>query len=223
LLHDRDQQVAAGRVLIEDELTALLDDAFDPSWAGLSDRPLPAVLDTDFIRTGLHYQLSRGIPPRSVRTAKDGSLRLFIEYDTLAETASRLPRFAEQLGVPTANLRAIINRDWLPHVEVVKLPEALRQADPRAVQVRERDRADYPAALAALLSPCLLLTHNHRHFGALGVLTRTQGVDGVLAVVAIRIGEVRVHAVITVPAIPVQLAAETMKWATRRRRPGLPG
>jgi hypothetical protein len=76
--------VTAERVLSQEELAALIDDALDPSWAGLSHRPLPSVLDTDFIRTGLHYQLSNGIPPRSVRTARDGSLRLFMEYDTLA-------------------------------------------------------------------------------------------------------------------------------------------
>ena len=43
-------------------------------------------LDTDLVRTGLHYQFSNGIPPRSVRTARHGSLRLFMEYDTLTET-----------------------------------------------------------------------------------------------------------------------------------------
>jgi hypothetical protein len=103
-------------------MAALIGDALDPVWADLSQGPLPAVLDTDFIRTGLHYQLSNGIPPRSVRAARDGSLRLFMEYDTLAETSQRLPRFAGQLGVPTADLRRILNEDWLPHVDVVKLP-----------------------------------------------------------------------------------------------------
>ncbi len=62
---------------------------------------------------------------------------------------------------------------------------------------------DFPAAaLAALLSPCLLLTHNYKHFGALGVRTRGQGLDGVMAVVAINIGEVQLQAVIWVPALP---------------------
>jgi hypothetical protein len=53
----------------------------DASWLDLSRRPLPAVLDTDFMRTGLHYQLRNGIPPRSVRTAQRGPLRLFVEYE----------------------------------------------------------------------------------------------------------------------------------------------
>ena len=48
--------------------------------------PLPAVLDTGFIRTGLEDQLKKGKVPASVWSAKDGSLRLFMEYDTLIET-----------------------------------------------------------------------------------------------------------------------------------------
>ena len=207
-------------MLSREELAALIDDALDPSWAGLSRRPLPAVLDTDFIRTGLHYQLSNGIPPRSVRTARDGSLRLFMEYDTLAETGQRLPRFADQLGVPVGDLRRFVNEDWLPHVDVVKLPASLRQADPRALKVRDRDADDFPAAaLAALLSPGLLLSRNYKHFGVLGLRTYTQGVDGVIAVVAINVGEMQVHAAVMLPALPVRVVGAGMKWATDRIGP----
>jgi hypothetical protein len=212
--------MTADRVLSQDELAALLDEAMDPGWIGLHDRPLPAVLDTDFIRTGLNYQLSNGIPPRSVRTAQEGSLRLFMEYDTLTETGERLARFADQLHVPVADLRRILNEDWLPHVDVVKLPATMRQADPRALEVRDRDSADFPAAaLAALLSPCLLLTRNYKHFGVLGVRTRGQGVDGVMAVVAINVGEMQVRAVVLLPELPVRVGAATMKWATGRIGP----
>jgi hypothetical protein len=77
--------VTAERVLTEEELGALIDDAMDSSWADLGRRPLPAVLDTDFVWTGLHYQLRNGGPPRSVTTAHRGLLRPFMEYDTLAE------------------------------------------------------------------------------------------------------------------------------------------
>ena len=212
--------MTAERVLSQEELAALTNDAFDPGLAGLTARPLPAVLDTDCIRTGLHYQLSNGIPPRSVRTAQGGLLRLFMEYDTLVEAEQRLPRFADQLGVPVAELRKIINDDWLPHIDVVKLPASLRQVDPRALAVRDRDADDHPAAaLAALLSPCLLLTRNYKHFGALGVRTRTQGVDGVMAVVSINIGEMQVQVAVTLPAMPVRVAAAGMKWATDRIGP----
>jgi hypothetical protein len=207
-------------VLGEEELAALLAEAADTSWPGLYGRPLPAVLDTDFIRTGLHYQLSNGIPPRSVRTARDRLLRLFMEYDTLAETEERLPKFAGQLGVPVADLRRVLNEDWLPHIDVVKLPGSLREADPRALQVHDCDAGDYPAAaLAALLSPCLLLTHNHKHFGALGVRTHKQSVDGVMAVVAINIGEMRVHAVMMVPAVPARAVGAAFKWSYDRIGP----
>lgn len=101
--------MTATRVLGEEELAALFADAADPAWSGLSRRPLPAVLDTDFVRTGLHYQLSNGAPPKSVRTARQGLLRLFMEYDTLVETAGRLPRFADQMGVPVAELRRALS------------------------------------------------------------------------------------------------------------------
>jgi len=193
LCHDLDHGnavVTTGPFLTPADLSAMLADAVELNTLDPRRVPLPGVLDTDFIRTGLHYQVANGLPPRSVRTAQDGSIRLFMEHDTLAETAQRLPRFAGQLGVPVADLRRILNEDWLPHVDVVRLPAPLRAADTRALEVRDADPLDYPAAaLAALLSPCLLLTRNYKHFGALGVRTHTQGLDGVMAVVAISIGD----------------------------------
>ena len=212
--------MTAEHVLSQEEMSALLGDAAGASWFDMHRRPWPTVLDTDLVRTGLHYQFSNGIPPRSVRTARDGSLRLFMEYDTLTETSQRLPKFADQLGVPEADLLRTLNKDWLPHIDVVKLPTSLRQADPRALQVRDRDADDFPAAaLAALLSPCLLLTGNHRHFGPLGVRTRTQGVDGVMALVAINIGEMRLQAVVVLPAAAVRAAGAAVKWASGRIGP----
>ena len=212
--------MTAHSVLTEEDLAALIAEAMGASWLDLSRGPLPAVLDTDFVRTGLHYQFRRGIPPRSVRTAQRGSLRLFMEYDTLTETAARLPKFAGQLGVSVADLRRVLNEEWLPHVDVVKLPASLRQADPRALQVRDRDVGDFPAAaLAALLSPCLMLTCNYKHFGALGVRSRSQAVDGVMAVAAINIGEMQVQAVVMIPAAPVMAAGAAVKWASDRFGP----
>lgn len=212
--------MTAQRVLTEEDLAALIADAMGASWLDLSRRPLPAVLDTDFVRTGLHYQLRNGIPPRSVRTAQRGSLRLFMEYDTLTETEARLPKFADQLGVPVADLRQVLNEDWLPHVDVVKLPASLRRADPRALQVRDRDIGDFPAgALAALLSPCLLLTCNYKHFGALGVRTRSQAVDGVMAMAAINIGEMQVQVIVMIPAAPAMAVGAAVTWASDRFGP----
>ena len=88
------------------------------------------------------------------------------------------------------------------------------------VQVRDRDVDDFPAAaLAALLSPCLLLTCNYKHFGALGVRTRSQGVDGVMAVAAINIGEMQVQAIVMIPAAPAGAAGAAVKWASGRFGP----
>jgi hypothetical protein len=203
-------------VLSPEELTELLD-SLD---SGLNRRPLPAVLDTACVRTGLHYQLRNGSPPASVTMARDGEVRLFMEYDTLTETGKKLPKFARDLGVTVAELRRILNDEWLPHIQVVKLPLSLRQLDPRALSVRDSDTDDYPAAaLAALLSPCILLTHNHNDFSALGMHTTSQGVDAVMAVIAINIGEMQVQAVLMVPALPIRLAADGVKWASERIGP----
>jgi hypothetical protein len=76
------------RALSPDELAALLGDSADGSYFELDRRPLPAVLDTACVRTGLHSQVKNGCPPRSVRIARDGSVRLFMEYDTLVETST---------------------------------------------------------------------------------------------------------------------------------------
>jgi hypothetical protein len=86
-----------------------------------------------------------------------------------------------------------------------------------------------PAALVAVKclggrakdspDPCLLLTRNYKHFGVLGVRTHTQGVDGVMAVVAINIGEMQVQAVVTLPALPFRAVGAGMKWATDRIGP----
>lgn len=51
-----------------------------------------------------------------------------MEYETLIETSRKLPKFAKEFGVTVAELKAIIN-GWLPHVTVVKLPDALRCLD----------------------------------------------------------------------------------------------
>lgn len=67
--------------------------------------------------------------------------------------------------------------------------------------------------------PCLLLTRNYRHFAVLGVRTHTQAVDGVMAVVAINIGEMQVQAAVMLPAAPVRAAGAAVKWASDRIGP----
>ena len=66
----------------------------------LKEGPIPTVLDTSCVRTGLQYQLANGRLPVSIDAARSGRTRLFMELDTLNETWERLPRFAEQLNVP---------------------------------------------------------------------------------------------------------------------------
>jgi hypothetical protein len=53
----------AGRVPSQEELAAFFAEAAELNSLDPRRRPLPAVLDTDFIRTGLHAQLDKGVPP----------------------------------------------------------------------------------------------------------------------------------------------------------------
>jgi hypothetical protein len=200
-----------------DELPMSLADHLDGSYLDLDRRPLLAVLDTSCVRTGLHFQIKNGSPPKSVTSARDGLVRLYMEYDTLVETGKRLPRFARQFGVSVAELTRVLNEDWLPHINVVSIPPSWREIDSRALAVRKRDADDYPAAaLAALLSPCILLTRNVKDFGALGVGALSQGVSGVVAAAKVEDGQARVRAVALIPALPIQAAGATVKWALQR-------
>jgi hypothetical protein len=186
----------------------------------LRSSPIIAVLDTSCVRTALDRQLKTGTPPASLWSVRDGTIRLFIEKDTLYETWARLPRFAEQLGVPVADLRRMFANDWLPHLSVVALPPALRELDPRAGEVPDLDPDDYPtAALATLLSPCILLTHNFKHFAPLGIREWSQGVDAVTAAVAVQIGQARFGAAVAIPGVPVWATGAGIKWAAERAGP----
>jgi hypothetical protein len=184
------------RKMSSEELADLLASSYshDGRFVDLGRGPLLAVPDTSNVRTGLHHQLTHGSPPASITTARDGSMRVFMEYETLIETQRKLPRFAGQFGVPAAELTHILN-EWLPYIRVVKLRPSLRELDQRALDVRTFDPDDYPAAtLAALLSPCILLTGNYTDFGPLGVQSEKQGVEAVVAGIAVKIGESRFQA-----------------------------
>jgi hypothetical protein len=186
----------------------------------LSEGPIPTVLDTSCVRTGLHHQLRKGQLPASLYAAEQGRIRLFMEHETLIEAWERLPRFADQLDVPLVDLQGLFADHWLPLISVVKLPEGLRRLDPRALDVRELDPDDYPAAaLACLLSPCIVLTGNHKHFAPLDVRVRTQGVDAVLAVLDLHVGKIRFQAVAMVPAAPVYAVSAATRWAWERLGP----
>lgn len=193
--------------------------SFDARLADLGRGPLLAVLDTSNVRTGLHHQLTHGSPPASITAARDGSMHLFMEYETLIETQRKLLKFAGQFGVPVAELARIFN-EWLPYIRVVKLPAMLRELDQRALDVRSLDPDDYPAAaLAALLSPCILLTGNYRDFGPLGVESEKQGVEAVVAGIAVKIGESRYQVSVMAPAAPFMAVGGITKWASEKIGP----
>ena len=186
----------------------------------LREGPIPAVLDTSCVRNGLHYQLVNGRPPASLEAVRSGRCRMFMELDTLHETWDRLPKFAGQLDVPLGSLQRMFADDWLPLLSIVSLPDALRRIDRRAAAVRDRDPDDYPtAALTALLSPCILLTRNHRDFSPLDVRGPSQGVDAVFAAVDVKVGETQVRAIMLVPAAPVLAVGATTKWAADKVGP----
>jgi hypothetical protein len=188
----------SARTMTPEELADLLASSYsyDPE---ISRRPLLAVLDTCFVRTALHHQITSGTAAASVSLAQDGSVRLFMERETLVETCRKLPKFAKDFGVTVGELRRIIS-EWLPSINVVSLSPALREIDKRALDVRERDPDDYAAAaLASLLSPCILLTHNHKDFGALGVRSADQCKDTIMAVVALKLGEFEFSAMVMIP------------------------
>ena len=188
--------------------------------AELHRRPIVAVLDTSCVRSGLAQQLKNGVPPVSLRTVQEGMTRLFMERDTLEETCRKLPVFADQLGVPPFQLVEMFSTEWLPYSRVVALPDHLRQLDKRAADILVLHADDYPtAALAALLSPCVLLTHNHKHFRPLGVREWSQGVNALVAAIDIAVSERRLQAVATVPAAPIVAVGAGGKWVADRIGP----
>jgi len=186
----------------------------------LREGPIPVVLDTSCVRTGLHFQLSTGRLPASLDNLRSGRTRMYMEAETLDETWERLPRFARQLNVATSTLEKLFANDWMPSMSIVSVSDAVRALDERAVAVHDLDPDDYPtAALAALLSPCIVLTHNYRHFRPLGVTAESQGLDAVFAAMRVRAGESHMQGIVLVPASPVIAVGATTKWAADKFGP----
>ena len=182
----------------------------------LRSGPAPVIVDTSGIRTGLHVQLSHGSLPACLTAADRGEMHLFMERETFDEIYRKLSKFAGQFGVAEAELRAMFDNDWVPRMRVAALPPDLRAIDARAREVQARDATDYAsAALAALLSPCILLTGD-KDFAALGVREQNQGRDAIVAAIEVKAGERSVSAVTMVPAAPVAAAGAGAKWAADR-------
>jgi len=115
--------------------------------------------------------------------------------------------------VTKQQLVEMLNEDWLPYITVVRLPEELKRLDARAAQVEVLDADDFPAAaLATLLSPAILLTHNFKDFAPLGVRGWAQGTDAVLAATVINDGEMTFQGMLIVPAAPIVAVGAGAKW-----------
>ena len=184
--------------------------------AELRHGPIPVVLDTSGIRTGLHVQVAQGKLPACLWFAEQGQVRLFMEEETFLETLERIPKFAGQFGMNETELRERFENDWVPRIRVVSLPEALRALDPRAAEVQARDATDYAsAALSALLSPCVLLTRD-KDFAALGIDDPRQGTNAIVAAIDVRVGEQSMSAMVTVPSVPLAAAGTGLKAAANR-------
>jgi hypothetical protein len=178
--------------------------------------PIPVVLDTSGLRRGLHVQVAQGKLPACLWCIDRGEMRLFMEKETYLEAQALIPRFARQLAVSEGDLRARFDSDWVPRMRVLSLPSALRALDQRAAEVQARDATDYGStALAALLSPCVLLTSD-KDFAALGVNDPRQGAYAIVAAIEVRVGERTMSAVTTVPMTPVVGAGVGIKMAADR-------
>jgi hypothetical protein len=182
--------------------------------------PIPSVLDTSYVRTGLEAQLRSGRPPRTILAGQEGRTRIFMEKETLDESWDRMNRFSNQLAVPVGRLRRMFGEHWLPHIKIVSLPDNVRCLDERALRVQDLDPDDYPAAaLATMLSPCILLSGDYHHFSPLGVAYSRQGVDAVFAAIQVRVGERQLEAVAMVPAAPAYAIGAGTKWAYEKIGP----
>jgi hypothetical protein len=187
------------------------------------ETPVIAIVDTSFLRTGFEFQLANGRAPRSLVEMRSGSVKAFIEGETLRETFKKFPKFARQLGVSEKVLRDLFVDEWMPNVKVVDLPEHLRDLDERSLAVRQRDCNDFAAAsLAVLLSPCVLLTHD-LDFQALGVSDRDQGYFAICLVGELIEGNAQVRATAMIPAAPIMVLGAGTKYAYDRYGPAALG
>jgi len=181
----------------------------------LRAKVLPALLDTDFLRTAFGLQLYRS-PPASLEAARAGVIRLFMAGATLDELYCKIPAFASSLNASSAEIVRLFEDEWLPLIYVVEL-ESARPRCGRAGDVVALDPFDAGLAdLAEALAPCILLTHNSRHFKAFGVQTRQQSVHAVKAAVLAQSAAERVQARSTAIGFPPTLAIGGLRWGERK-------
>ncbi len=181
--------------------------------------PMIAVVDTSFLRTGLRNHLKNGHAPHSLVAIRSEAIDAFIEGETLREMFRKIPKFAKQFRVTELELKEFFLAQWLPNIKVIELPLDLRELDERSLAVRDRDEDDFAAAsLAALLSPCILLTHD-LDFAALGVSRWEQGIFAICLVEDVNDGNAGLQAAVMIPAAPVFALGVVTKKAYDRFGP----
>ena len=181
--------------------------------------PMIAVVDTCFLRTGLLNQLTWGTPPPSLLAMQSGRVRAFMEGETLREAFARIPRFAVQMSRPERELRDLLVEEWLPYIRVVELPDHLRELDDRSLAVQQNDEDDYAAAaLTALLSPCVIMTHD-KDFKPLGFQHYQQAILAISLIDAVYDGDANFRAVVMIPTAPLLALGKGVKCSYDRFGP----
>jgi hypothetical protein len=195
-----------------------LGDSFADSVYDMS-APMLAVVDTCFVRTGLKTQLSNGKAPPSLLAMQTGSVRAFMEGDTLREVFAHFPKFATQMSVPESKLRELFKTEWLPFIRIVELPGHLRELDERSLAVQQNDKDDYAAgSLAAVLSPCIIMTHD-KDFEPLGFQNYGQAIVAIFLVDDVREGDAQLRAAVMIPTLPLIALGTGAKHAYDRYGP----
>jgi len=181
--------------------------------------PLIAVVDTCFLRTGLSNQLTWGTPPPSLLAMQQGKVQAFMEGDTLREAIARIPRFAAQMSTSEQELRDLLVNEWLPYIRVVELPTHLRELDQRSLAVQQNDEDDYAAAaLAAVLSPCVIMTHDS-DFKPLSFQHYQQAILAISLIDDVNDGDASFRAVVMIPAMPLVALGKGVKYTYDRFGP----
>lgn len=130
-------------------------------------RPLPVVADANVLMDELLQRSRREQPTHLGDALANGDARLFVVPPVIDEAARHLPDRARRRGDDLGDVNHLWDAEYRPYTRLVEIET---HPDPRVGAVAARDSADEPtAALAVLVAPCILLTHD-QHFSALGVI-----------------------------------------------------
>ena len=117
------------------------------------------------------------------------------------------------MGVETAQLELLLE-EWAPWIWVVDLPD--ETTDHRVELVAARDHTDRPtAALAAFLSPCILLSRD-KDFEALEIAEPSDPLVAIRASVSLGQASVEVRTMFLIPVMPVGAAVGGIGWVGKK-------